>query len=137
MPTSRPAASSGEFPGRRLGRPEQGPGSVARSQRRVAAVLIDFALCYAIYAAFFFESNWASLAVFAIEQVVLIILLGGGVGHLLLGMRVVKLDGTWAGWWRPLLRTALLCLLVPAVIWDADQRGLHDVFAGTVLIRVR
>ncbi|WP_414172416.1 RDD family protein [Clavibacter tessellarius] len=37
--------------------------------------------------------------------------------------------------WRPALRTVLLCLVVPAVVWNADQRGLHDVFSGTVLVR--
>jgi hypothetical protein len=26
-------------------------------------------------------------------------------------------------------------IVIPAVIWDADQRGLHDKAAGTVLIR--
>jgi len=25
--------------------------------------------------------------------------------------------------------------VIPAVIWDADQRGLHDKAAGTVLLR--
>ena len=30
---------------------------------------------------------------------------------------------------------ALLCLLIPAVIWDADQRGLHDRYAGTLVAR--
>ena len=29
----------------------------------------------------------------------------------------------------------LLALVIPAVIWDADQRGLHDKAAGTVLVR--
>jgi hypothetical protein len=29
----------------------------------------------------------------------------------------------------------LLVLIIPAVIWDSDQRGLHDVFAGTMLIK--
>jgi uncharacterized RDD family membrane protein YckC len=31
----------------------------------------------------------------------------------------------------------LLLLLVPAVIWDRDGRGLHDKLAGTLLVRVR
>jgi hypothetical protein len=31
--------------------------------------------------------------------------------------------------------TALLCIVIPAVIWDADHRGLHDKIAGTVLVR--
>jgi hypothetical protein len=29
----------------------------------------------------------------------------------------------------------LLCLSVPALIWDRDQRGLHDKAAKTVLVR--
>lgn len=137
VPATPTDPDKGEYPGKRLGRPPEGLGSVARPGRRIAALLIDFALCFLIYSAFFYESNWASLAIFAVEQITLIVLLGGGVGHLALGMRVVRLDGSWAGPWRPVLRTALLSLLIPAVIWDADQRGLHDVFAGTVLIRIR
>ncbi len=50
-------------------------------------------------------------------------------------MRVVRLDGGWVGLWRPVVRTLLLIVVVPAVIWDADQRGLHDKIVGTVLIR--
>jgi hypothetical protein len=34
------------------------------------------------------------------------------------------------------VRTALLCLAIPALIWDADHRGLHDRVAGTMLVRV-
>ncbi|BDI22901.1 RDD family protein [Herbiconiux sp. L3-i23] len=137
MSAASASASPGRYPGERLGLPESGPGSIARPGRRIGAILIDFALCYVVYAAFFFGSNWASLAIFAVEQIVLVTLLGGGVGHLLLGMRVIRLHGGWAGWWRPAVRTALLCLLIPAVIWDADQRGLHDVFADTLLVRTR
>ena len=48
---------------------------------------------------------------------------------------VVRLDGAWVGLWRPIVRTLLLVLVIPAVIFDADQRGLHDKLAGTVLIR--
>ena len=33
------------------------------------------------------------------------------------------------------LRTALLLLLVPALITDRDGRGLHDRAAGTVVVR--
>jgi uncharacterized RDD family membrane protein YckC len=33
------------------------------------------------------------------------------------------------------IRTALLCLAVPALIFDSDSRGLHDRVAGTVLVR--
>jgi hypothetical protein len=27
-------------------------------------------------------------------------------------------------------------LVLPALVWDSDQRGFHDKVAGTVLIRV-
>ena len=43
--------------------------------------------------------------------------------------------GGWVGLWRPIVRTALVLLVIPAVIWDADQRGIHDKIVGTVLIR--
>jgi len=34
-----------------------------------------------------------------------------------------------------LARTILLVLAIPALIWDRDDRGLHDKVAGTVVIR--
>ena len=61
--------------------------------------------------------------------------LGGSPGHRLFGMRIVRVDGGWSGLWRPLVRTLLLALIIPAVIWDGDHRGLHDKIAGTVLVR--
>lgn len=128
-------AQSNRWPGDRLGRPESGPGSVARAQPRIAAIIVDFGLCFAVYAAFFFGSSWASIAIFALEQLILVAFFGASIGHALLGLRLTTLDGRPLGPWRPAVRTALLCLLVPAAIWDADQRGLHDVFAGTVLVR--
>jgi hypothetical protein len=33
------------------------------------------------------------------------------------------------------VRTVLLCLVLPAVVWDSSGRGLHDVAAGTVIVR--
>jgi hypothetical protein len=50
-------------------------------------------------------------------------------------MRVVPVAGGYLGPWRPFARTALLCLVIPAVIWDTDQRGMHDRLVGTVLVR--
>ena len=37
---------------------------------------------------------------------------------------------------RALLRTVLLCLAIPALIWDRDGRGLHDRLARTVEVRI-
>jgi hypothetical protein len=35
------------------------------------------------------------------------------------------------------IRTALLFLLLPALVWDRDGRGLHDRLSTTALIRDR
>jgi hypothetical protein len=130
-----------EWPGQRLGLPETGPRSIARLGRRVAAIFIDWAIAWVISAAFFaegpFQPNaWATLAVFAVEQLVFLWTLNGSIGHLLLRMRVVPVRPARLGLWRPVVRTALLCLAIPALIWDRDQRGLHDQLAGTMLVRV-
>jgi hypothetical protein len=130
-----------EWPGQRLGLPETGPRSIARLGRRVAALFIDWAIAWVISAAFFaedpFQPNaWATLAVFAVEQLVFLWTLNGSIGHLLLRMRVVPVRPARLGLWRPVVRTALLCLAIPALIWDRDQRGLHDQLAGTMLVRV-
>jgi uncharacterized RDD family membrane protein YckC len=36
---------------------------------------------------------------------------------------------------RILARTGLLCLFVPALIFDRDGRGLHDRFTDTAVVR--
>lgn len=129
---------SGE-PGRgsRLGLPTSGPGSLAPLGRRLAALAIDWAVCLLISAAFFDRDPMATLAVFAVENVLLVSTLGTTLGHRALGLRVRRLAGPGAAP-GPLLasvRTVLLCLVVPAVVWDADGRGLHDRGAGTVIVR--
>jgi uncharacterized RDD family membrane protein YckC len=121
--------------------PEAGPRSIARPGRRIAALVIDWAMASAISVAFFSTGPWqtngfVTLGLFAGIQLLFLLVLNGGVGHLLLGMRVVPLDPGRLAPWRALVRTLLVCLFVPAVIWDADQRGLHDRLAGTLLVRV-
>lgn len=129
------AVEPSSYPGERLGLPESGRGSVGRFGRRVGAYLIDAACAALISFAFFHYEAWATLAVFAVVQIVFIPTIGGSPGHRLAGLRIVSARGGWVGLWRPLVRTALLVLLIPAVIWDSDQRGLHDKAAGTILIR--
>ena len=128
-------ASASDWPGRRLGLPERGARSLARPGRRFIALGIDWGAAILISVAFFSYDAWATLAIFAVAQVVLLLTANGSAGHLLLGMRVVPIAGGYLGLWRPFARTALLCLVIPAVIWDRDQRGMHDRLIGTVLVR--
>lgn len=132
-----------EWPGRRLGMPREGTGSIARFGRRLVAILLDWLACNLVAAAllgFTFASgdsgdSWKPLAVFAVENVLLLATLGSTFGQRLLGMRLVRLDGGRPTVVQVFLRTLLLCLAIPAVIWDRDGRGLHDRAAATVLVR--
>ena len=128
--------ASNSWPGERLGLPESGRRSIGRLGRRLAALAIDWGLSVLVSVAFFDYNPWATLDVYAITQIVFLATAGGSVGHLVTGMRVVPLAGGWIGLWRPIVRTVLICLVIPAVIWDKDQRGVHDRAAGTVLIRL-
>lgn len=124
-----------EYPGERLGLPESGSRSVGRVGRRLSALLVDWLLATVVSILFFHYDPWATLLSFACLQIIFIPTIGGSIGHLALGLRVAPLGQRWVGVWRPIVRTVLLCLVVPALIWDSDQRGFHDKVAGTVLIR--
>lgn len=152
MSSSRPAKippAPSKYPGERLGLPREGSRPVARLGRRVGGLIIDWTI--------------ASLVALGVEQVatgqidtaalshpqhqtlvygcwvaLMIIevpILGGTIGHRILGLVVTPLRGGWPGLWRPLVRALLLALVVPALVWDSDSRGFHDKVAGTVLIR--
>lgn len=131
-------------PGERLGLPPEGPGSIATFGRRLVAVLLDWVACLfatrvlapeAVYGSPGY--GFAVLATFFVEVTVLTALGGASFGQRLCGIRVVRLDGAPVPPWWVLVRTALLCLAVPALVWDRDGRGLHDRLAGTVAVRTR
>ncbi|MCW2778727.1 MAG: transporter, partial [Frankiales bacterium] len=75
------------------------------------------------------------VVVLAVVTIVGLLLAGQTPGMRLLGLRVRRLDGSGLGLVPAALRTALLVLLVPAVISDRDGRGLHDRAAGTVVVQ--
>lgn len=131
---ARPNATT-DWPGKRLGSPASGPRSIGTLGRRIAALAIDWALASGVGYLFFGGDAMAILIAFAVLQYVFVVTASGSIGHLILGLRVVPLVPKWIGPLRPLVRTLLLCIVIPAVVWDRDQRGLHDQLAGTVLVR--
>ncbi|GAA4356759.1 RDD family protein [Angustibacter luteus] len=129
------AAAAADYPGERLGLPEEGRGSVARIGRRLAALALDWGLALLISRVLLHGNEWVTLGVFAAFQAVFVSAFNAGPGHLALGLRVTRVDGAAVDPLRALGRAVLLSLAVPALIWDRDQRGLHDQFMGTVLRR--
>ncbi|MCK6080653.1 RDD family protein [Microbacterium sp. EYE_5] len=140
------SATASDYPGERLGRPVSGRGSIGRPGRRIGALFIDYAAATILATAFLGydqfalpeQAGWtlfSPMIVFAALQILFIPTLGGSPGHRIVGMRVERVTGGWAGLWRPVVRTALLVVVLPAVIWDADQRGLHDKVSGLILVR--
>ncbi len=136
-----PADTPRRWPGEALGLPESGPRSIGRLGRRLIAILIDWLLAYGLSWLLFRMKDgttnpWINLGIFALLQLIFLLFFNGSIGQLFLRMRLVPVRGGALAPWRPLVRTLLLCLAVPALIWDRDQRGLHDRLAGTVLVRV-
>jgi RDD family len=129
------AKSDSRYPGERLGLPQEGPRSVARMGRRLAALFADWLLCMVIAVAALHSQYW-TIAIFAAEIYLLTALTGVTVGKRLLGIRVVRLDGRPVGFGWALVRTLLLLTVVPPLVTDGDLRGMHDRAANTAVIRI-
>lgn len=108
---------------------------MARAGRRIVALCIDWGLSHLIAIAFFNADPTAILAIFAIEQMLLVGTLGYSVGHRIMGIQVMSVDGGPPGLLAGVVRAVLLCLLIPVIITDADHRGLHDKAMKTILVR--
>ncbi len=133
--TAIPAPTPPDWPGQRLGLPETGSRSVARLGRRVGALAIDWGIAVALSAAFFAYDSLVTLLLFVGLQVLFTIVINASIGHAVLGMRVVPMAGGLLGVWRPVVRALLIALVIPALLFDENQRGLHDRAAGTILLR--
>ena len=134
-PPRRPGDTP-SYAGERLGLPAEGRGSVAGFGPRLAAFLVDAVLCALIAWGIAGDQAWTT-PIFASEVLLLTVLGGASAGQRIRGLQVVRLDARPVGVPRALLRTGLLLLLVPALIWDRDGRGLHDRLAGTVVLHAR
>ncbi len=142
------SVSGSETHGRRPGLPDAGSGSRAPLGRRLAALSVDWIVATLVAFILFRPSApgvfelvselpaWAQPALFAAMNLLLVSTIGSTIGHRLLGLQVrVVGAGEAVGFARGAVRTLLLCLVIPAVVWDADGRGLHDKVAGTAIVR--
>lgn len=124
---------------------------MATFPRRLVAIFIDWMACTVIVLAVL-RVPWGGLtgtdsllplAVFAVENILLVSTLGSTLGHRIMGLQVYRMDSLLDGRARMPglraagIRTVLLCLVIPTVVWDQHGRGLHDRAAGTLLLRFR
>ncbi len=110
--------------------------------RRVAAIAIDWGVSILVARLVFpqfgyltDEGSIAILVVFAVEIILLTWLTSASFGQRLLGLRVLSLSGGRLSLGRVALRTLLICLVIPAVVYDSDGRGLQDRAAGSIVVR--
>ena len=129
------------FRGQRLGLPSAGAGSVAGTGRRVLAITVDWLLATVV--AYLFTAPdapgalwrtgvWAAIGVLAVA------LFANTPGQLVTGIGVARVDAEASvGLARAVGRVALIFLVVPAFVRDADGRGLQDRLTSTIVLNAR
>jgi uncharacterized RDD family membrane protein YckC len=134
MPSSSGPATPDHAPAASL------PGTPGSFGRRIAAVTVDWLLSFLV-AALFSDGPTPGLTVslvFFCEYTFFTAFFGQTPGMRLLGLACVRVeDGRPLGVARAALRAFLLNLVIPAVIFDKDGRGLHDRAARSVVVRVK
>ncbi|MCM6773427.1 RDD family protein [Nocardia sp. CDC159] len=130
-----------EYPGKLLGLPESGVGSLAPMGRRILALFVDWFIAMGIAALIARGSgtiNTVTLLTWFVIGLVTVTLFGFTPGQFFLRMRVIRIDAAApVGFVRALARQVLLIFVVPALFTDSDGRGMHDRATGTALIRLR
>src|SRR5439155_17077320 len=127
--------------GQQIGLPESGSGALASPGPRFGAFFVD-AFASALVAALFVHrsagtladrlpGSW-SLVPFALDYIVGVLVAGRTLGMYLTGLRVIRVGrDAPVDPLRIVVRTALLCLLIPALVFDRDGRGMHDRITDT------
>ncbi|MBW0116414.1 RDD family protein [Pseudonocardia abyssalis] len=142
LPGSSPTTPAGDHPGERYGLPAEGANAVAGFGRRLAALTVDWLLGYGVTALFLgaevTSSPFTVLAIWFVLTAVPVAVFGASAGMTALGIRVASIGSEpVVGVPRAVLRTALIALVLPPLMRDADGRGWHDRAARTIVVRTR
>lgn len=109
--------------------------------RRLAALTIDWLAAVLITNAFHIgPANGKSatiLAIFFFEVSILVWLQGASFGHRLLKLKVVDYrTGGRVSALQAFSRTLFVCLVVTAITYDDENRGIHERLSQTKLIKI-
>jgi uncharacterized RDD family membrane protein YckC len=112
--------------------------------RRIAALFIDWMIVLGVSLAVVGAPQpgdntfgWTTLGVLVVMYVVLIMTAGATIGMWVLGLAVLPIGAQRHSFLRIVGRSVLLAMVIPAVVYDRDRRGLHDKVGGTVVVRSR
>lgn len=142
LPGSGRAAPAGARPGEKFGLPAEGISAVAGFGRRLAALTVDWLLGYAVAALFLgtavSSAPFTVLGIWFLLTAVPVAVFGASAGMTAFGIRVASIGSEpVVGVPRAVLRTALIALVVPPLVRDADGRGWHDRATRTIVVKTR
>jgi uncharacterized RDD family membrane protein YckC len=114
--------------------------------RRMLGITLDWLAAYAVSLGFFAGGGsflersrgigGTVLIVMAIEYVVLVSLGGASFGHRLVGLKVLRFsDGGSVTPLQALIRTALMVIIITAITFDENGRGINERLSNTVLVK--
>lgn len=137
-------ASGDLYPGERLGLVPSGRGSVAGWGQRIGAITLDWLIALGVTIGVLGAPqpgdqvfSLVVLGVFSLMYVILLLVAQRTIGMTAFRVRVLPVGSSRLLAWGVLVRGVLLALVIPAVIYDKDRRGLHDKAGRTVVVRDR
>jgi uncharacterized RDD family membrane protein YckC len=114
--------------------------------RRFLALAVDWLACSLVVVALSGPSGWSDdpasglyvLGVFVAESALFTAIAGGSFGQLATRLRVVRHDGSYGpvSLLKCVLRQLLVAVVVPPLVFRPDGRGLHDMAAGSMTVRL-
>ena len=111
--------------------------------RRMLGILIDWLLCLAIAKGFFdggqrWPEPFVAPVIFAFQYFIFALLGGATPGHRIVGLKIVRFsDGLMPTPLQAFIRTGLLVVVVTAITFDQNGRGINERLSNTVLVRTR
>lgn len=135
--------SPGQWPGEKLGLPEQGSGSLVSVMRRIWGVVIDWVIAWIVatfitnFTGVLGDTATLTLILFVVLGTVSVWLFARTPGQAVLKMGVARIDAeARVGFVRAFIRSLLTAFVLPAAMVDADGRGMHDRGTGTSVIMI-
>ncbi len=109
-------------------------------------ITIDWFAAYAVTLGFFAGggtflertrgAGGTVLIVLALEYLILVTLTGSSFGHRIVGLKVIRFsDGGAVTPLQALIRTVLMIIIITAITFDENGRGVNERLSNTVLVK--